>query len=261
MNSTNARYATPLANPFAAQQDTEMEVEQEPLFESETSQTSIADWLKAQSPSLAFLAGNLLLAAGEYRVYDFAYQNTGETWKAVFAVLSTFFPFVLWEVAVQHAKASSLMRGIAWLGIAISLGLGVLIGVADFMLIGGQAPNADVLLGLLAVSLSIHAILFLAYFYSHPDIKGHRLTAQAGPPAVGRSQRRSRREHPEKRAQPARTGTAHRRRIRLRKPAPGHRRDRRPPVPRPQAKLRPAQTAPGYGFGAEHPGKTHPGLQ
>jgi hypothetical protein len=179
MNSTNARYATPLANPFAAQQDTEMEVEQEPLFESETSQTSIADWLKAQSPSLAFLAGNLLLAAGEYRVYDFAYQNTGETWKAVFAVLSTFFPFVLWEVAVQHAKASSLMRGIAWLGIAISLGLGVLIGVADFMLIGGQAPNADVLLGLLAVSLSIHAILFLAYFYSHPDIKGHRLTAQA----------------------------------------------------------------------------------
>jgi len=176
----NARYQTPHANPFGNQpDDAEIEVQHEPLFESAVTQTGIADWIKAQSPTLAFLAGNLLLAAGEFRVYDFAYQNTGETWKAVFAVLATFFPFVLWEVAVQHAKASGLMRGIAWVGIAISLSLGVMIGVADFVVVGGQTPNAEGLLALLAVSLSVHAILFLAYFYSHPDIKAHRLTAQA----------------------------------------------------------------------------------
>ncbi|MCG2785143.1 MAG: hypothetical protein L6461_08570, partial [Anaerolineae bacterium] len=64
----DARYATPLANPFALQSDADIEVEQEPLFESATSQISASDWIKDQSPALAFIAGNLLLAAGEYRV-------------------------------------------------------------------------------------------------------------------------------------------------------------------------------------------------
>ena len=175
----DARYTTPLANPFALQSDADIEVEQEPLFESGTTQISASDWIKDQSPALAFIAGNLLLAAGEYRVYDFAMQNTGEPWKAWFSVMATFIPFMLWEVAVQHAKASGIMRGIAWVGISISLFLGILVGTADFMVINGQTPNAEALLAALAVSLSVHAILFLAYFYSHPDIKSHRLTAQA----------------------------------------------------------------------------------
>ncbi len=176
----DARYATPLANPFAPQSgDTDIEVEHEPLFESATTQISAFDWIKDKSPTLAFIAGNLLLAAGEFRVYDFAYQSTGETWKAIFSVMATFFPFILWEIAVQHAKASGIMRGLAWTGLAISLFLGVAVGTADFMAINGQTPNAEAMLGALAISLSIHAILFLAYFYSHPDIKGHRLTAQA----------------------------------------------------------------------------------
>jgi hypothetical protein len=177
--NTTARYATPVANPFAPQQGTELEVEHEPLFESAVTQVGVFDWIKDKSPTLAFIAGNLLLAIGEYRVYDFALQNTGEVWKAWFSVSATFFPFILWEVAVQHAKASGMMRGLAWLGISLSLFLGVLVGTADFMVINGQATNAEGLLGLLAVSLSVHAILFLAYFYSHPDIKAHRLTAQA----------------------------------------------------------------------------------
>jgi hypothetical protein len=178
--NTSARYTTPIANPFAVHQpDADVEVEHEPLFESAVTQIGAFDWIKDKSPTLAFIAGNLLLAIGEYRVYDFALQNTGEVWKAWFSVSATFFPFVLWEVAVQHAKASGIMRAIAWLGISISLLLGVLIGMADFMVTNGRVANAEGLLGFLAVSLSIHAILFLAYFYSHPDIKAHRLTAQA----------------------------------------------------------------------------------
>jgi hypothetical protein len=55
----------------------------------------------------------------------------------------------------------------------------VVIGVADFVTVNGQTPNAEPLLAALAVSLSLHAVFFLAYFYSHPDIKSHRLVAQA----------------------------------------------------------------------------------
>ena len=179
MNITNARYETPLANPFAPQADTEIEVEHEPLFESASIQKSIFDWIKEKSPAIAIVAGNLLLMAGEYRVYHFAYESSGEAWKGLFAVLATFFPFVLWEILVQHSKANGIMRALAWAGIIISLGLGVLIGTADFIAVNGQTPNAEPLLAALAISLSLHAVFFLAYFYSHPDIKAHRLVAQA----------------------------------------------------------------------------------
>jgi|GEM_PF-1913363 len=179
MNTTNARYATPVGNPFAPQADSELEVEHEPLFESASIQKSIFDWVKEKSPAIAIVAGNLLLLAGEYRVYHFAYESSGEAWKGWFAVLATFFPFVLWEILVQHSKANGIMRALAWAGIVVSLGLGVVIGVADFVTINGQTPNAEPLLAALAVSLSLHAVFFLAYFYSHPDIKAHRLVAQA----------------------------------------------------------------------------------
>ena len=116
----DTRYATPLSNPFEGLPEDIDAVEHEPLFETGVQQVGIADWLKNNAHNIAFIAGNLLLAAGEYRVYDFALQNTGEAWKAWFAVLATFFPFILWEIAVQHAKASGLMRGVAWLGMAIS---------------------------------------------------------------------------------------------------------------------------------------------
>jgi hypothetical protein len=82
-------------------------------------------------------------------------------------------------VLVQHSKANGVMRALAWAGIVISLGLGVIIGVADFVTINGQAANAEPFLAALAISLSLHAVFFLAYFYSHPDIKAHRLVAQA----------------------------------------------------------------------------------
>ncbi len=178
MNST-ARYNTPIATPFAPQPESAVEVEHEPLFETATNQVSIFDWIKDKSPAIAIVAGNLLLMAGEYRVYDFAYASTGETWKAWFAVLSTFLPFLLWEILVQHSKANGIMRAVAWIGIVLSLGLGVLIGVADFMTVNGQPPNAEPFLAALAVSLSLHAVFFLVYFYSHPDIRSHRLVAQA----------------------------------------------------------------------------------
>jgi hypothetical protein len=142
-------------------------------------QKSIFDWVKEKSPAIAIIAGNLLLLAGEYRVYHFAYESSGEAWKGWFAVLATFFPFVLWEILVQHSKANGVMRALAWAGIVISLGLGVVIGVADFVTVNGQTANAEPLLAALAVSLSLHAVFFLAYFYSHPDIKSHRLVAQA----------------------------------------------------------------------------------
>jgi hypothetical protein len=177
--NTNARYETPIANPFAPQADTELEVQHEPLFETASVQTSIFDWVKEKSPAIAIIAGNLLLLAGEYRVYHFAYESSGEAWKGWFAVLATFFPFVLWEILVQHSKANGIMRALAWAGIVISLGLGVLIGTADFIAVNGQTPNAEPLLAALAISLSLHAVFFLAYFYSHPDIKAHRLVAQA----------------------------------------------------------------------------------
>ncbi|PKN94675.1 MAG: hypothetical protein CVU44_02375 [Chloroflexi bacterium HGW-Chloroflexi-6] len=175
----DTRYTTPISNPFEGLPEDIDAVEHEPLFETGVQQVGIADWLKNNAHNIAFIAGNLLLAAGEYRVYDFAMQNTGEAWKAWFAVLATFFPFILWEIAVQHAKASGLMRGVAWLGMAISFSLGVIIGIAEFSAVGGQIANAEALLGLLAGSLSIHAVLFLVYFYSHPDIKAKRLTAVA----------------------------------------------------------------------------------
>jgi hypothetical protein len=93
--------------------------------------------------------------------------------------MATFAPFLLWEILVQHSKANGVMRALAWIGIVISLGLGVLIGTADFIAVNGQMPNAEPLLAALAISLSLHAIGFLTYFYSHPDIKAHRLVAQA----------------------------------------------------------------------------------
>jgi hypothetical protein len=74
--NTNARYETPIANPFAPQADTELEVQHEPLFETASVQTSIFDWVKEKSPAIAIIAGNLLLLAGEYRVYHFAYEST-----------------------------------------------------------------------------------------------------------------------------------------------------------------------------------------
>lgn len=175
----DTRYATPLTNPFEKMPDNTDVVEHEPLFETGVRQVGIAEWLKSNAHNIAFIAGNGLLAAGEYRVFDFALQNTGEIWKAWFAVLATFFPFVLWEIAVQHAKANGLMRGVAWAGMIISFGLGVIIGIAEFATINGQLSSAEALLGLLAGSLSIHAVLFLVYFYAHPDIKASRLTAIA----------------------------------------------------------------------------------
>ena len=179
MTTPTASYATPVANPYAPQTNSDIEVEHEPLFESVTSQISVFDWVKQKSPAIAIVAGNLLLLAGEYRVFDFAYKNTGEVWKAWFAVLATYFPFLLWEILVQHSKTNGVMRALAWAGIVISFGLGVMIGVADFVTVNGQTPNAEVQLAALAVSLSLHAVFFLAYFYSHPDIKAHRLVAQA----------------------------------------------------------------------------------
>lgn len=175
----DARYATPLTNPFEKMPENTDAVEHEPLFETGVRQIGIAEWLKSNAHNIAFIAGNGLLAAGEYRVFDFALQNTGEVWKAWFAVLATFFPFVLWEIAVQHAKANGLMRGVAWAGMIISFSLGVIIGIAEFSTVNGQLSNPEALLGLLAGSLSIHAVLFLIYFYAHPDIKASRLTAVA----------------------------------------------------------------------------------
>lgn len=135
------------------------------------------DWLKDNAHNIAFATGNLLLAAGEYRVFDFVYLHTGEVWKGIFAVLASFVPFVLWEIAVQHAKASGVMRLVAWTGLLLAFGLGVYIGIADFIL--PADANVDGILGFVAFSLSLHAVLFLAFFYAHPDIKAKRLVAQA----------------------------------------------------------------------------------
>ncbi|NCP86763.1 MAG: hypothetical protein CO094_11295 [Anaerolineae bacterium CG_4_9_14_3_um_filter_57_17] len=150
-----------------------------PIFEP----IATVDWqetLKNNAPALAFGAGNLLLLAGEYRVYAFAYDATGEIWKGIFAVMSSFLPFLLWEIAVQHKKANGIMRVISWVGIVISLTLGVVVGVAEFVTLPGQASvNAEFLLGMLAVSLSAHAVLFLAYYYSHPDMRAKRMMASA----------------------------------------------------------------------------------
>lgn len=174
--NTPVAYNTPVANPFEKSPGSDFELEQEPLFEA-SEKTTIMDWLKENAHNIAFATGNLLLAVGEYRVFDFVYLHTGETWKGIFAVLASFFPFVLWEIAVQHAKASGLMRLVAWSGLLIAFGLGVYIGIADFIL--PPNTNVDGILGLVAFSLSLHAVLFLAFFYAHPDIKAKRLVAQA----------------------------------------------------------------------------------
>ncbi len=174
--NTPVAYNIPVANPFEKSPGSDFELEQEPLFE-ESEKATVMDWLKDNAHNIAFATGNLLLAAGEYRVFDFVYLHTGEIWKGIFAVLASFVPFVLWEIAVQHAKASGLMRLVAWAGLLIAFGLGVYIGIADFIL----PPDAHVdgILGFVAFSLSLHAVLFLAFFYAHPDIKAKRLVAQA----------------------------------------------------------------------------------
>ena len=173
------QYNTPIASPYQQQRADADEIEREPLFETDLEKTSFIDSIKENAHTIAFAAGNLLLVAGEYRVYDFTYSNTGEVWKGVFAVFASFVPFLLWEIAVQHAKATGGMRAIAWIGMTLSFGLGALVGIADFITIGDQSPNAEGLLGIIAGGLSIHAVLFLAYFYSHPDIKAKRLVTQA----------------------------------------------------------------------------------
>lgn len=139
----------------------------------------IADWLKEHAPAIAFFAGNGLLLLGEVRVYDYALTQTGEVWKAWFAVLASFAPFVIWEIGVQHDKANAWMRLYSWIGMTISMALGIFVGVADFIMIDGSSPNSSAILTWLALSLSVHALLLLAYYYSHPQIKAKRLMAEA----------------------------------------------------------------------------------
>lgn len=141
--------------------------------------TDIGEELKKHAPQIAFFSGNGLLLVGEVRVWDYAISMTGDVWKACLAVLATFIPFVIWEIAVQHDKANALMRICAWTGMVISLALGVAIGIADFVMIDGSSPDSGMLLGALAASLSIHAVLLLVYFYAHPEITARRLTAEA----------------------------------------------------------------------------------
>lgn len=141
--------------------------------------TNFSDELKKHSPTIAFFAGNALLLLGEFRVYDYVHTLTGEPWKAWYAVGASFLPFVIWELAVQHDKATTLMRTFAWVGIVISLGMGIAVGVADFVMVDGASASGETLMPLLALGLSAHALLLLGYFYSHPDQKVKRLMAQA----------------------------------------------------------------------------------
>lgn len=140
--------------------------------------TGFSEWLKENAPALAVVAGNLLLMAGEYRVFDFVFSTTGEVWKGLFAVLATFVPFVLWEVAWQHPKGTTFMQALAIGGMFISLLLGAGVGVADFIQVDGRTIDPAFLLGALAISLTVHAVGFLLYFYSHPDIEAERAQAK-----------------------------------------------------------------------------------
>lgn len=139
------------------------------IFENREGLTG-TEWVKENAPQIAFWAGNILLVAGEWRVYDYVYNATGQAWKAVFAVLATFVPFLLWEFGAQHKKNTGGMVACAVVGMVISLGLGVVIGVADYIAVDGQAINGQAILTALALGLSAQAMLMLAYFYQHPDM-------------------------------------------------------------------------------------------
>jgi len=147
------------------------------------------EWIKNHAPALAFVFGNALLIAGEWRVFDYVMQATGEVWKAVYAVLSTFVPFLLWEFAAQHKKNTGWMIACAVVGLLISLGLGVAVGVADFVLVNGAPVASNLILTALALGLSAHAILFLVYFYQHPDIVLAFIKARAKGQEAIRSER------------------------------------------------------------------------
>ena len=68
----DTRYATPLSNPFEGLPEDIDAVEHEPLFETGVQQVGIADWLKNNAHNIAFIAGNLLLAAAEcLQVFQF----------------------------------------------------------------------------------------------------------------------------------------------------------------------------------------------
>jgi hypothetical protein len=158
------------------------------LFTNDEKETG-TEWLKNNAPAIAFWFGNILLVMGEWRVYDYVLRATEQPWKAVFAVFSTFIPFLLWEFTAQHKKNTGGMILCAVVGIMISLGLGVSVGVADFVLLDGQPINSDAILTALALGLSAHAVLFLLYFYQHPDIQMAYITAVADGQEKIRNQR------------------------------------------------------------------------
>jgi hypothetical protein len=130
------------------------------------------------APAIAIIIGNALLCLGEVRVYDYVFRYTGAEWKAALAVAGTLLPFIVWEILWQHKRATDFMVGLSLTGMVLSAGLGVVIGVSDFVLVSGAPVDGGKLVGAVAFSMSAHALMLLLYFYNHPDIANARAKAR-----------------------------------------------------------------------------------
>lgn len=140
-------------------------------------------WFEKNAVGVAYWVANTLIVVGEFRVYDFVYRSTGSVGLSVLAVLTVGIPFLLWEVLWKQRLANKTQTNLSFFMGLFTLLIAVTVGVADYVVagVGGQtlAEKAQpLLLGVVAVMLSLHAVALLAYFLVDDNIKATRFQAR-----------------------------------------------------------------------------------
>jgi hypothetical protein len=133
------------------------------------------DMFPNHSVAIAVIFIDLIVAVGEYRVWDVGYKMTSDPFKAIGFVLVSAVPFYLGQLFWMYSTANGLQKWIAAGMVASSLYTSWIFGTADL----SREYDVDKIVQMVMNMTAGYIVAALVYVVRDDGISAHRMKKQA----------------------------------------------------------------------------------